>query len=188
MCDFLRFSQKLSPMSSGATFCDAVVSTRFDGRATSSRVSLDWVINSGVPTRGSRISGRLALPCDTGGISILLSDVTVATSLPCDLVLGLDWVQLMRKSAQRVVVHLSSGPLDFRTPGSSIGVSPFNTCISNLLCIISLPTSCTTIPSEPSAFLGVISAGTHGWTWYISYARWNLRPECSNSTYTGQNS
>ncbi|KAJ7027657.1 hypothetical protein C8F04DRAFT_1121901 [Mycena alexandri] len=102
----------LSPMSSAATFCDAVVSTQFDSHATSSHVSLDWVLNSGVPTCGSRLSGRLTLPCNTGGISILLSDVTVVASLPCDLVLGLDWVQLMRKSAQRVVVHLSSGPLE----------------------------------------------------------------------------
>ncbi|KAJ7023999.1 hypothetical protein C8F04DRAFT_1132628 [Mycena alexandri] len=103
-------------MSSAATFCDAVVSTQFDSHATSSHVSLDWVLHSGVPT--------LMLPCNTGGISILLSDVTVVASLPCDLVLGLDWVQLMRKLAQRVVVHLSSGPLDFRTPGSSIVFPP----------------------------------------------------------------
>jgi hypothetical protein len=131
MRHFLRCPTSL-PMSSPATFCDAVVSTQFDSHATSSHVSLDWVINSGVPTRGSRLSGRLTLPCNTGGISILLSDVTVVASLPCDLVLGLDWVPLMRKSAQRVVVHLSSGPLDFRTPGSSIGVLPLNACISSL--------------------------------------------------------
>ncbi|KAJ7847314.1 hypothetical protein B0H13DRAFT_2092026 [Mycena leptocephala] len=119
MRHFLRCPTSL-PMSSPATFCDTVVSTQFDSHATSSHVSMDWVINSGVPTRGSRLSGRLTLPCNMGGISILLSDVTVVASLPCDLVLGLDWVPLMRKSAQRVVVHLSSGPLDFRTPGSSI--------------------------------------------------------------------
>ncbi|KAJ7864136.1 hypothetical protein B0H14DRAFT_2736852 [Mycena olivaceomarginata] len=114
MHHFLRCPTSL-PMSSPATFCDTVIS----------HVSLDWVINSGVPTRGSQLSGRLMLPCNTGGISILLSDVTVVASLPCDLVLGLDWVPLIRKSAQRVVVHLSSGPLDFRTPGSSIVFSQF---------------------------------------------------------------
>ncbi|KAJ7925510.1 hypothetical protein B0H13DRAFT_1975078 [Mycena leptocephala] len=104
MRHFLQCPTSL-PMLSPATFCDAVVSTQFDSHATSSHVSLDWVINSGVPTRGSQLSGRLTLPCNTGGISILLSDVTVVASLPCDL---------------QVVVHLSSGPLDFRTPGSSI--------------------------------------------------------------------
>ncbi|KAJ7035201.1 hypothetical protein C8F04DRAFT_1099386 [Mycena alexandri] len=111
-------------MSSAATFCDAVVSTQFDSHATSSHVSLDWVLNSGVPTCSSRLSGRLTLPCNTGEISILLSDVAVVATLPCDLVLGLDCVQLMCKSAQRVVVHLSSSPLDFRTPGSSIVFPP----------------------------------------------------------------
>ncbi|KAJ7911407.1 hypothetical protein B0H13DRAFT_2009825 [Mycena leptocephala] len=117
MRHFLRCPTSL-PISSPAT--SRVVSTQFESHATSSHVSMDWVINSGVPMRGSRLSGQLTLPCNTGGISILLSDVTVVASLPCDLVLGLDWVPLMRKSAQRVVVHFSSGPLDFRTPGSSI--------------------------------------------------------------------
>jgi hypothetical protein len=43
MRHFLQCPTSL-PMSSPATFCDAVVSTQFDSHATSSRVSLDWVI------------------------------------------------------------------------------------------------------------------------------------------------
>ncbi|KAJ7040171.1 hypothetical protein C8F04DRAFT_1084098 [Mycena alexandri] len=85
---------KTLPISCGATFCDTVVSAHFDN----SRVSLDWVINSGVPMRGSRLSGRLALSCNTGG--------------------------MMNLYLFRVVVHLSSGPLDFRTSGSSIVFPP----------------------------------------------------------------
>ncbi|KAJ7926595.1 hypothetical protein B0H13DRAFT_2653813, partial [Mycena leptocephala] len=111
-------------MPSFATFCDTPVFTRFDGRAASSCVSLDWVINSGIPTRGSQLSGPLTLPCNAGVISIFLRDVPVTASLPCDLVLGLDWVQLVRKSAQQVVVHLSSGALDLRTLGSSSIANP----------------------------------------------------------------
>ncbi|KAJ7656061.1 hypothetical protein DFH06DRAFT_1200053 [Mycena polygramma] len=85
-----------------------------------SGVSLDWVINSGIPTLGSCLSGLLKLPCNTGVISIFLPNVPVAASLTCDLVLGLDWVQLVCKSAQDVVVHLNSGSLDLRTLHSAV--------------------------------------------------------------------
>ncbi|KAJ7605502.1 hypothetical protein DFH06DRAFT_1252685 [Mycena polygramma] len=107
-------------MASPATFCDIPISTRFDCTAASSGVSLDWVINSGIPTLGSCLSGLLKLPCNTGVISLYLPNVPVVASLPCDLVLGLDWVQLVRKSAQDVVVHLNSGSLDLRALRSAI--------------------------------------------------------------------
>ncbi|KAJ7602751.1 hypothetical protein DFH06DRAFT_1311379 [Mycena polygramma] len=110
-------------MSSCATFCDKPISTRFDGSAASSCVSLDWVLDSGIPTRGSCLSGLLKLPSNAGVISIFLPYVPVAASLPCDLVLGLDWVQLVRKLAQDVVVHLNSGSLDFRTLDSAVAQS-----------------------------------------------------------------
>ncbi|KAJ6587372.1 hypothetical protein B0H10DRAFT_1961436 [Mycena sp. CBHHK59/15] len=106
-------------MPSFATSCDTPVSTGFDGRAARSCVSLDWVINSGLPTRGSQLSGPVTLPCNTGVISLLLLDVPVTVSLPSDLVLGLDWLHLVRDSAHQVVVHLSCGSLDLRTLGSA---------------------------------------------------------------------
>ncbi|KAJ6520974.1 hypothetical protein DFH09DRAFT_1098052 [Mycena vulgaris] len=53
-----------------ATFCDVAISTGFDGRAASSSVCLDWVINSGLRTRSSQLSGLLTLPCDAGVISM----------------------------------------------------------------------------------------------------------------------
>ncbi|KAJ6476588.1 hypothetical protein DFH09DRAFT_1379541 [Mycena vulgaris] len=105
-------------MSSLTTFCNVPVSTGFDGRAPSSYVSLDWVINSGLRTRASQLSGSLTLPCDAGSISIRLHDVTVTNSLPYDLILGLDWLHLVRNSAPQPIVHLASGSLDLRTIGS----------------------------------------------------------------------
>ncbi|KAJ6599494.1 hypothetical protein B0H10DRAFT_2231312 [Mycena sp. CBHHK59/15] len=134
-------------MPSFATFCDTPVFTRFDGHAASSCVSLDWVINSGIPTRGSQLSGPLTLPCNAGVISILLRDVPVTASLPCDLVLGLDWVQLVHKSAQQVVVHLSSGALDLRTLGSSSIVSPSLTPV---------------FPANPGVRFSALSGSTDG--------------------------
>ncbi|KAJ7083131.1 hypothetical protein B0H15DRAFT_952153 [Mycena belliarum] len=78
-------------MSSTATFCELPVSAVFDGNTATSSVSLDWVMNSGVPTQSSRASGLLSLPCDAGVLSIFLNGIPVAASLPSDLVLGLDW-------------------------------------------------------------------------------------------------
>ncbi|KAF7339038.1 hypothetical protein MVEN_01980000 [Mycena venus] len=76
---------------SPATFCDVPVSTGFDGHASTSRVSLDWVLNSGLRTHNSQASGLLTLPCDVGVISMFLNNVPVTASLASDLVLGLDW-------------------------------------------------------------------------------------------------
>ncbi|KAJ7921068.1 hypothetical protein B0H13DRAFT_2318823 [Mycena leptocephala] len=83
-------------MSPAATFCNSPVSTGFDSRAARS--------------------------CFTGlgVISVCLHDISVNASLPYDLVLGLDWLSLVRNSAPQLVVHLSSGSLDFRTIGSAV--------------------------------------------------------------------
>ncbi|KAJ6550252.1 hypothetical protein B0H19DRAFT_1074114 [Mycena capillaripes] len=106
-------------MPSFATFCDTPIFTGFDDHAARSCVSLDWVINSGLPTRASQLSGPLTLPCDAGVISMLFLDVPVTASLPCDLVLGLDWLHHVQNSAPQLVVHLSSGSLDLQTTGLS---------------------------------------------------------------------
>jgi hypothetical protein len=91
-------------MTSIATFCNVPV-------------SLDWIMNSGVPTQNSRASGLLSLPCDAGVLSMFLNGISVAASLPSDLVLGLDWFQFVCNSTNptsAVVVQLISGPLELR--------------------------------------------------------------------------
>ncbi|KAJ6518394.1 hypothetical protein DFH09DRAFT_1373480 [Mycena vulgaris] len=103
-------------MSSLATFCDVPVSAVFNGNAATSHVSLDWVMDFGLRSRNSQVSGRLTLPCDIGVISLDMNNVPVAASLPSNLVLGLDWLQFVRSAASETTVHLSSGPLDIRRP------------------------------------------------------------------------
>lgn len=113
-----------SSMSSPATFCNVPVSTRFDGQTPSSSVSLDWVINSGLRTRASQLSGLLTLPCHAGVISMCLNNVPVTASLTSDLVLGLDWLRFVKNSAPELVVHLScGGPLDLSKIGSAFAPS-----------------------------------------------------------------
>ncbi|KAJ7239559.1 hypothetical protein B0H12DRAFT_1074960 [Mycena haematopus] len=108
-------------MSSLNTFCDVPVSTGFDDHSATSRVSLDWVHNSGLLIHNSEASGLLVLQCDVGVISMFLNDVPVAASLASDLVLGLDWFNFVRSSAPELVVRLDSGvSLDFRHPPLSI--------------------------------------------------------------------
>ncbi|KAJ7239402.1 hypothetical protein B0H12DRAFT_1075033 [Mycena haematopus] len=99
-------------MSSAATFCDMPISAIFDGNATSSSISLDWVMNSGLRTANSRTSGRLTLPSDAGDISMSMNDLPVDASPPSDLVLGMDWFCFARNSAPGIVVRLASGPLN----------------------------------------------------------------------------
>ncbi|KAJ7938838.1 hypothetical protein B0H13DRAFT_2301487 [Mycena leptocephala] len=69
--------------------------------------------------------GPLTLPYDASVISMLLFNFPVIASLPCDLVLGLDWLRHVQNSAPQLVDHLSSGSLDLRTAGlSSSTLSP----------------------------------------------------------------
>ncbi|KAF7349865.1 hypothetical protein MVEN_01287000 [Mycena venus] len=98
-------------MSSAATFCDMPISAIFDGNATSSSISLDWVMNSGLRTANSRVSGRLTLPSDTGNICMSMDNLPVDASPLSDLVLGMDWFCFARNSAPGLVVRLASGPL-----------------------------------------------------------------------------
>lgn len=104
-----------SVMSSLATFCDVPVSAAFDAHAATCRVSLEWVISSGLSTHNSQISGLLTLPCDVGVMSMALNNVPVIVSLASDLVLGMDWLHFVRSSAPDLVVRLGSGAsLDVR--------------------------------------------------------------------------
>jgi hypothetical protein len=104
------------PTSSLATFCNAPISIGFDSNAATCRVSLDWVINSGLPTHNSQVSGLLTLPCDIGVMSMVFDNVPVMASLASDLVLSLNWLNLVRASAPNLVVHLGSGLFDARCP------------------------------------------------------------------------
>ena len=108
--------QVFASMSSLATFCNVLVCTRFGNHVPRS-VSLDWVTNSGLRTRASRLFGPLTLPCDAGSISMCLHDVVTA-SPPCDWILRLEWLHLVRNSALQPVVYLRSGSLALQTIGS----------------------------------------------------------------------
>ncbi|KAK6991982.1 hypothetical protein R3P38DRAFT_3437831, partial [Favolaschia claudopus] len=105
-----------------ASFCGAAVSVHFDSQSTHSRVSLDWVINHGLRTRDSQVSGSLSLPSNCGVISGNFSNVSVASSLNYDLVLGLDWAQSTNNFPSGIVWHMSNGAVDlsqFRSPAVS---------------------------------------------------------------------
>ncbi|KAJ7704057.1 hypothetical protein B0H17DRAFT_1193973 [Mycena rosella] len=107
-------------MSSLATFCNVPVCALFDDNAATSSVSLDWIMRAGLRTRNSQASGLLVLSCNLGVISMCMN-VAVTASLPSDLVLGLDWFQFVCETGSEIVVHLSSGPLDLRSPLPTIG-------------------------------------------------------------------
>ncbi|KAJ7191027.1 hypothetical protein B0H12DRAFT_1148001 [Mycena haematopus] len=110
-------------MASRATFCDVPVSTVFDCNAPISSVSLDWVINSGLRTSNSRASGVLTLPCTSGLISTHVNNLPVASSLPSDVVLGLDWFRFVSEHTSESAVRLSSGLLELRQGNSTSAAS-----------------------------------------------------------------
>jgi hypothetical protein len=152
-------------MSAVSTFCNVAVSTVFDVHAARSSV---WVINSGLRTRASKLSGLLMLPCDAGLISMCLNDVPVPASLASDLVLGLDWLH----SAPELVVHLSDGSLDLRKFLSTSALASFPGAWPPSLSPLSRtyffssshPASCTGCTREHwCGALTLISV--HGWTW-----------------------
>ncbi|KAK6977610.1 hypothetical protein R3P38DRAFT_2666405, partial [Favolaschia claudopus] len=93
-------------------FCNIVVSAIFDHCAAASCASLDFVVNHGLPTRSSEVSGVLSIPSTTGVAAVQMVNVSVVSGLPVDLVLGLDWLHLVHASSPDAVVHLSSGPLN----------------------------------------------------------------------------
>ncbi|KAF7354502.1 hypothetical protein MVEN_01139500 [Mycena venus] len=102
-------------MSTTATFSNVAVSTAFNGDAATSCISLAWILNAGLRTSNSRVSGLVNLPCEDGVISMTM-DIPVVASLSHDLVLGMDWFQFVRAAAPQIIVHLSSGSLDVRQP------------------------------------------------------------------------
>ncbi|KAJ6553027.1 hypothetical protein B0H19DRAFT_1122096 [Mycena capillaripes] len=109
-----------SPMSSLTTFWNLPISAGFEDHATTSRVSLDWVINSGLPTHSSQVSGVLTLSSNIGVISMLLNNIPVASSLTSDLLLGLAWFNFATSLAPELVVYQVSGvSLDLRRPPPS---------------------------------------------------------------------
>ncbi|KAJ7776500.1 hypothetical protein DFH07DRAFT_980644 [Mycena maculata] len=142
-------------MSSPVTFCNVPVSTRFDGQALRSCVSLDWVINSGLHTRTSQLSGLLTLPCHAAVISMCLTGVPVTASLTSDLVLGLDWLHSVQNSDPELVVHLSCG----RKLGS-VYAPPSST--GTYLHIPGIPTSCIGVTKKH--WCGALIS-VHGWIW-----------------------
>ncbi|KAJ7678570.1 hypothetical protein B0H14DRAFT_3064115 [Mycena olivaceomarginata] len=130
-------------MSFQATFCDSV--------------SLDWVINSGLCTHNSQVSGVLTLPCDVGVISMALNNLPVTASLPSDLLLGLDWFNYAQFSAPRVV-HLDSGSLDLRPSLLTVGITesgpPSSTPMLAVAPVSRGSTSVDSPSSSPPATLG----------------------------------
>ncbi|KAJ7820756.1 hypothetical protein B0H14DRAFT_2833245, partial [Mycena olivaceomarginata] len=89
-----------------ATFRNLPLSTMFDQHADKSKLSLDWVLNSGVPASHSVASGILTLPSVDGAFSAHI-DVAVTSSLSFDIVLG---------TVPDTCFQLSSGILDLRWP------------------------------------------------------------------------
>ncbi|KAF7361356.1 hypothetical protein MSAN_01168300 [Mycena sanguinolenta] len=112
-------------MSTLSTLCDVAVSAVFDRNAAGSSVSLDWVLNSGIRTHNSRVSGLLTLPTNLGVLSVSVNGVLVAPSLPSDLVLGLDWFSFVCETTSDTIVHLASGPLELSPCTTGIDPAPF---------------------------------------------------------------
>ncbi|KAJ6505644.1 hypothetical protein C8R47DRAFT_1066553 [Mycena vitilis] len=113
-------STYMSPL---ATLCNLPIHTAFNGHATTSCVSLDWVNKSGLRTLDSRFSGPLTLLSDVGVISMRLNDIPVADSLSSDLLLGLDWFNFARSCAPDLVVYMDSGSINLRQPVVSVGAT-----------------------------------------------------------------
>ncbi|KAF7357327.1 hypothetical protein MSAN_01328400 [Mycena sanguinolenta] len=106
----------MSPsMAPAPTFCNVPVSAGCS-------VSLHWAINSGIRAQNSLVSGLLALPSNNGIVSGYVNNVLVASSLPFDLVLGLDWFAFVCDHVPGTMVHLSSGPLELRRFSPTLGV------------------------------------------------------------------
>ncbi|KAF7350249.1 hypothetical protein MVEN_01328400 [Mycena venus] len=101
-------------MPAAATFWNLAISTTFDINAPNSMLSLDWVLQTGVSASRSVSSGILTVPCGESAFSVQM-ELSVASSLPFDVVLGRDWLQYCRKSVPSASFHLSSGRLDVCT-------------------------------------------------------------------------
>ncbi|KAJ6612624.1 hypothetical protein B0H10DRAFT_2436897, partial [Mycena sp. CBHHK59/15] len=163
-------------MPPSATFSNIPLSTSFEPALERSTVSLDWVLNSGLSTSDSLLSGRLCIPYrDTSdSLCSLRVHLHVSASLPFDLVLGRDWFHLCCTSFSTASFYLSSGVVDFSSLPN--GALPFPPLFYSIIPIVppapqpstapaateaidTLPdcrpgseasSSKTTIPSEPS--------------------------------------
>jgi hypothetical protein len=102
-------------MSRAASLCDVPLSTAFDSTLPSSLLSLDWVLASGLRPNNSLLSGRLCLPYyrdSTDGVWSLNVQLAISASLPFDLVLGHDWLQLSQTTLPYASFDLASGLLN----------------------------------------------------------------------------
>ncbi|KAK6988531.1 hypothetical protein R3P38DRAFT_3443898, partial [Favolaschia claudopus] len=98
------------------TFRGLPVSTTYDQHSERSQLSLDWVLSSGIPTSRSIAAGPLSIPCLDAAVFTTHINISVSSSLPCDLVLGRDWLQYCRECILDTCFLLSSGPIDLRLP------------------------------------------------------------------------
>ncbi|KAJ7754183.1 hypothetical protein DFH07DRAFT_823288 [Mycena maculata] len=90
------------------TFCNVPLSTSLDPLSRHSRVSLDWILSSGVPASKSSASGILTLPCGDTMCSMHMT-LSIAAGLPYDLVLSRDWLFFCHETLPHVSFSLSSG-------------------------------------------------------------------------------
>ncbi|KAJ6546082.1 hypothetical protein DFH09DRAFT_1282058, partial [Mycena vulgaris] len=99
-----------------ASLCDVPVSTAFDPNLQSSLLSLDWVLASGLCFNNSLISGRLCLfyRDSTDGVWSPDVELAISASLPFDLVLGHDWLQLCQTTLPYASFDLASGVLNLQ--------------------------------------------------------------------------
>jgi hypothetical protein len=100
----------LSSPTMSATLGNLPLSTMFDANEKTSRLSLDWVLRTGIKTTHAGASGILTIPgvehCSTFSLQILLP---VSSSLPVDLVLGRDWMRYCQANFPAACLTLSSG-------------------------------------------------------------------------------
>ncbi|KAJ7813275.1 hypothetical protein B0H14DRAFT_3150015 [Mycena olivaceomarginata] len=96
-----------------ATFCNLPLSTAFDQDQDTFMLSLDGVLQTDIHAVHSAASGILMLPAVDCMFSVQM-DLSVASSLPFDLVLGRDWLQYCREPVPDTCFHLSSGLVDLR--------------------------------------------------------------------------
>ncbi|KAJ7806601.1 hypothetical protein B0H14DRAFT_3483980 [Mycena olivaceomarginata] len=96
------------PMARSATFCEIPLSTSIDPLSENSLVSLDWILSSGIPARQSVASGVLTVTSTDTVYSVPLK-VSVVADLPCDFVLGRDWLFFCWQTLPHTSFELSWG-------------------------------------------------------------------------------
>ncbi|KAJ7301736.1 hypothetical protein DFH08DRAFT_906461 [Mycena albidolilacea] len=119
-------------MSTPATFCNLPLSTAIHQDQDTSMLSLDWVLQTGIHAVRSAASGHLMLPAVDCMFSVQM-DLSVASSLPFDLVLGRDWLQYCREAVPDTCFHLSSSLVDLRHTPISTQSLPFQVLSQSIL-------------------------------------------------------